>query len=101
MVSLGNFEELVLLVLLQEEQATAVEIIKKFKNQMNKNASLPAVHVVLKRLEKKGLVKSKFGDPTPERGGRRQRLYSATRSGVETVTSINTNRQFLWGLIPN
>ena len=39
----------------------------------------------LDRLEMKGYVKSRRGDPTPERGGRSKRFFRVTAKGVTAV----------------
>lgn len=101
MVNLGHFEEQILLILLQEDGVAAVDLVKKFDDLMRKSVTLSAVHVVLKRMEKKGLVTSEFGIPTAERGGRRQRHFNASDKAREAVMHINTERQFLWKLIPD
>jgi predicted ArsR family transcriptional regulator len=43
------------------------------------------VLITLERLEEKGLVSSRFGDPTPERGGRPKRFFKAKDRGVQAV----------------
>ena len=44
-----------------------------------------ALYTTLDRLEEKGLVGSKYGDPTPERGGRAKRYFTVTPRGVRAV----------------
>jgi DNA-binding PadR family transcriptional regulator len=39
----------------------------------------------LDRLERKGLLKSRTGEPTPQRGGRAKRYYKVTASGAAAV----------------
>ena len=36
-------------------------------------------------MEDKGLIKSRIGDPTPERGGRAKRYIEVTARGIEAV----------------
>jgi DNA-binding PadR family transcriptional regulator len=43
------------------------------------------MYTTLDRLEAKGLVMSRLGDPTPQRGGRAKRLFVVTPGGVEAV----------------
>lgn len=100
-MNLGHFEEQILLILLQEDGVTAVDLVKKFDDLMAKSVTLSAVHVVLKRMETKGLVTSEFGIPTAERGGRRQRHFNASDKAREAVRHINAERQLLWKLIPD
>ena len=44
-----------------------------------------AVFITLERLEEKGLVESRYGDPTPVRGGRAKRFFTPTRAGIASV----------------
>ena len=78
-LQLGVLEEIVLLILLSQDHTYGVEIAKTYEEQFEQTISLPAIHVVLKRLEKKGLVKSEMGEPTAERGGRRKRRKKGSK----------------------
>ena len=93
---IGSLEEIVLMILLRNEQINSVGIAKEYHAALDKNISIPAIHVVLKRMEKKGWVKSEFGEPTAERGGRRKRLYSATPTAYHVVSELNSVKSKLW-----
>lgn len=97
---IGVLEEIVLLILLAQENTYGVEIAKAYEAQFEQTISLPAIHVVLKRLEKKKLVKSEMGEPTSERGGRRKRLYKATHEGFRIAHELKEKRSNLWQAIP-
>ena len=99
-LQLGTLEEMILIILLMKDETYGVEIAKEYKKQMNQSISLPAIHVVLKRLEKKGFVTSRMGDPTPERGGKGKRLYQATNKGYETAQDLQHRRSEIWKTIP-
>ena len=43
------------------------------------------MHTTLERLEQKGLVKSRLGDPTPQRGGKRKRHYEMAPLGMRSL----------------
>lgn len=74
--SLGEFEQLVLLAILRiGEGAYAVPIIREIETRAGRKASHAAVHIALRRLEEKRLVRSRVGEATPERGGRGKRYY--------------------------
>lgn len=96
---IGSLEEIVLMILLSKESINSVDIAKEYHNTLNKNISIPAIHVVLKRMEEKGWVKSEFGEPTAERGGRRKRLYRATAAGYNVINELHTAKTKLWGHI--
>lgn len=99
----GSLEEIILMILLQQEECHGVEIMQQYEGVFQQSISLPAIHVVLKRMEKKGWVKSKFGEPTAERGGRRKRLYRATPAGYYAVKEIQEAKSRLWSriMLPN
>ena len=60
--SLGTLEETVLIILLMKDESHTVEIAQVYEKHLKQSISIPAIHIVLKRLEKKGLVKSAFGE---------------------------------------
>ncbi len=99
-LQLGTLEEMILIILLMKEETYGVEIAKEYKNQLNQTISIPAIHVVLKRLEKKGFVNSRMGEPTKERGGKSKRLYKATNKGYEVAREIQHTRNQIWKTIP-
>jgi len=98
---LGEFEELILTMVgvLQEEAYGAV-IAEEIEKRLKRDVNLSAVHVTLYRLEDKGLVKSKVGGATNERGGRRKRIYTITSAGLALLRNIKETRMDLWKLIP-
>ncbi|KXK25590.1 MAG: PadR family transcriptional regulator [Bacteroidetes bacterium OLB12] len=80
--SLGEFEELVLLmVAAQHDEAYGVTILEGLEEKIKKKVNISAVHVALKRMEDKGFVKSRFGGITEDRGGRRKKFYVITALG--------------------
>lgn len=99
-LQLGTLEEMILIILLMKEETYGVEIAKEYKHQLNQSISLPAIHVVLKRLEKKGFVTSRKGEPTPERGGKGKRYYKATQQGYHAAHELQQKRSDIWQTIP-
>jgi PadR family transcriptional regulator PadR len=45
-----------------------------------------ALYTTLDRLEDKGLVTSRLGDPTPQRGGRAKRYFALNPKGLDAIT---------------
>ena len=83
---LGEFELLVLLATLSlGEDAYPVSIAHDIKQRTGRKASRGAVLITLARLEDKELVTSRYGDPTPERGGRAKRFFKVKPRGVQAV----------------
>jgi DNA-binding PadR family transcriptional regulator len=54
--------------------------------------TLGSLYTTLDRLEAQGFVKSRLGDPTPERGGRAKRFYALTAAGVEAFEAAEERR---------
>ena len=102
MKQLGFLEETVLLLLLSmKEEPYGLSVCEAYQAHTGKSISLSAVHTVLSRLEKKGLISSAMGGATELRGGRRKRLFKPTPIGLEVVKEIKDSRQRLWQLIPD
>jgi DNA-binding PadR family transcriptional regulator len=84
--SLGEFEQIVLLAILRlGDDAYGVTIREEIRVCTGREAAPGALYTTLDRLEDKGLVASRIGDPTPERGGRAKRYIQVTASGIEAV----------------
>lgn len=98
--SLGEFEQLVLLgVLHAGEDAYGVPVWRAIETRGGRAASLAAVYKTLDRLEAKGLVRSRVGESTAERGGRAKRLYVVTTPGVRALkASLGVVRRMAAGL---
>jgi PadR family transcriptional regulator, regulatory protein PadR len=97
--SIGLLEEMILLIVLKNSDINGAEVLRHYENLFNRSISLPAVIAVLKRLEKKGFLKSKTGEATRERGGKRKNLYRATSNGFKIAAMIQSNRNHLWSEI--
>lgn len=77
-----EFEQLVLLALARlEDNGYGLAIRDTLARHGGREASVAAVYKSLWRLESRGLVASRDGDPTSRRGGRRKRLYRLTTPG--------------------
>lgn len=83
---LAEFELLVLLAVLHAgDEAYPIAIRDAIEARTGRPASRAAVFITLERLEDKGLVTSRYGDPTPVRGGRAKRFFAPTRDGLAAV----------------
>jgi PadR family transcriptional regulator, regulatory protein PadR len=80
--SVGSFEMLVLAALIGRPRGSyGIEIADRIEQQAKRDISLGALYTALERLERRGLLTSKWGLPTAERGGRRKRYFSVTGTG--------------------
>ena len=98
--SIGEFEELVLLVVgALHDEAYGVSIQEHLAGKLSKPVNISAVHVALKRMEDKGFVKSRYGGITEERGGRRKRIFQVTVAGSRLLHEVRDVRNNLWSRI--
>jgi PadR family transcriptional regulator PadR len=94
---IGEFEELVLLTIASlGDDAYGVSIKKDIEKRADRGISIGALHSTITRLEEKGFIKSRLGEPTEERGGRRKRFFELTQSGKEALHEIKNLRDELW-----
>jgi DNA-binding PadR family transcriptional regulator len=94
---LGEFEEVVLLaVAVLSPIAYSVMIAEELERETGQTVSTGAVHAALQRLEQKGYLRSELGQATPERGGRRKRLFTVTALGGRVLSEVQSVRNRLW-----
>lgn len=99
--SLGEFEELVLLMVAAlHDQAYGVSILSGLEKELGKSMNISSVHVALKRMEEKDFVKSRFGGITEERGGRRKKYYVITALGKRVLDQQYALRSTIYNRIP-
>jgi DNA-binding PadR family transcriptional regulator len=97
---LGEFEQLVLLALVHlGDEAYGVAVQAEIGRRTGRQTSFGTVYTTLARLEEKGLIASRLGDPTPERGGRRKRFFLISASGRRALrASLRAIRTMTRGL---
>ena len=84
--TLGEFEQVVLLAILRlEGNAYGFTIGAEIAARTGRKPSPGALYATLDRLEEKGLLASRVGDPTPVRGGRAKRFFDVKGGGVKAV----------------
>ena len=82
---LGEFEQIVLFAVAQVEDAYGATIREAIEVRTGRQVSAGAVYTTLDRLEARGLVASWWGDPTPERGGKRKRHFRLRAAGRDAL----------------
>ena len=81
--SVGEFEQLVLLAILRlGPDAYGIPIIEEIRERTGRRVLRPAVYVALRRLEEKGLVRSRLADASVQRGGRPRKYYQVEAEGL-------------------
>lgn len=99
--NIGELEELILLTVgILYKEAYGVAVMDEVERQTGRSLNISAVHAVLKRLEEKGLVKSRMSDPTDERGGRRKRIFLLTAAGKRVLEEAHEMRNQMFQQIP-
>ena len=99
---LGEFEHLVLVAVLRlRDDAYGVSIRQEIERRTRRTLTVGALYRTLDRLEGKGYVTSRFGDPTPERGGRSKRYFKVRPLGLRTLRASRQALTAMWeGLEP-
>ncbi len=83
---LGEFEQLILFAVLRLGAAAyGVTIRREIEANTGREVSSGAVYTTLDRMEQRALVSSFFGEPSPERGGKRKKFYCLEKAGAELL----------------
>jgi DNA-binding PadR family transcriptional regulator len=95
--ALGKFELMVLLAVLRVgDEAYGVPIACELEEATGRDVLLGSVYAALERLEAKGLVVSRLGESTPERGGRAKKYFKLTAKGLREVRDTQRTLVKLW-----
>lgn len=87
---LGELETIVLATVYRlGADATGTEAYEDLLERTGRDPTVPAIHVTLRRLEEKGLLRSRLGSVSP-RGGRRQRHFEVTAEGRTALAGSRT-----------
>jgi DNA-binding PadR family transcriptional regulator len=83
---LGRFEhQLLLAVIRLGDAAYGMTIRRELARHTGREVAVGAIYTALARLEQRGFVQSKLGEPTPERGGKSKRYYRVLAPGRRAV----------------
>ena len=95
--SLGEFEHLILLAVYRlGAEAYGVPVIREVEGRTGRTVTQAAAYLTLRRLEDKGLIKSKLGKPTAERGGRAKRYFQITSDGTTQLRESRAALAKMW-----
>jgi PadR family transcriptional regulator PadR len=86
---LGEFEYAVLLAILQLDDPYAVPIRALLEERTGRPVARGALYTALERLEAKGCVRSRMGDPTDDRGGKPRRYFTVTPAGMRAIRTTH------------
>lgn len=101
---IGEFEYLLLSATEKlGSQAYGAAIRQEIENATGKACSIGALYTTLDRLESKGLVETRMGEATAQRGGRPKRMVRITKQGVQAASEfyaavVRASRGASWAL---
>jgi DNA-binding PadR family transcriptional regulator len=96
-VLLSEVEQLVLLAVLRVgEEAYAVPIREELRARGGVDLSRGSVYVTLERLERKGYLRSRFSEPTRERGGKARRCFAVEPAALPRLRQAQRSLQQMW-----
>ena len=94
---LGEFEQLIMLAVARlGSGAYGMAILDEVHDRTGTEAAVASVYAALDRLERRGLVHSHMGAPTPERGGRAKRYFGLEEAGVAALHRSRNALDALW-----
>ncbi len=82
---LGEFEHLVLATALRLEAGYGAQLVRELEQRTGRQVQGGALYATLDRLERKGYLISRMGDPDPARGGRPKRFVEVTPEGIRAL----------------
>jgi DNA-binding PadR family transcriptional regulator len=96
-IYLGELEQIVLLAILRlGDGAYAVPILECVEKETGRSIARGALYTTLDRLEKKGCLRSRVGEPLAERGGRARRYFTVTPPALRTLKASRSALLRLW-----
>lgn len=98
---LGEFEEIVMLTVgVLYDEAYGVALKNEIEERVKRRVSIGALQSTLRRLERKGFLDSRLGEPDKERGGKPKRFFRITAYGKKALMHSKEVRLRLWDSIP-
>src|SRR5687768_10944208 len=96
-VALGEFEHHVMLALQRlGGRAHGAPVVMELEETTGKPVSPASVFIALRRLEQRGLTRSKKHEPRPGEGGRGKRVFELTASGHTRLRDARSTLEKLW-----
>ena len=79
-----------------ENDAYCVPIRDAISELTGEEWPLGSIYMPLDRLHKRGYLRSRLSETTPERGGRRKRVYRLTPAGVRALEQTREVQLKMW-----
>lgn len=94
---LGELEYLVLIAIVRlGAGAYGVPIVEELRRHTRRPILRASVYLALQRLERKGLLRSRLGDPEPRRGGRARKFVELTAAARRELRASRRTLNSLW-----
>jgi PadR family transcriptional regulator PadR len=98
---LTDLELVMLLAVMRlDDDAYGVSIAREIEDISGRSVMLGAIYATLDRLERNGLVSSRVGEPTAERGGRAKKFFELRPAGIRAVKDTQRALIAMWSGIP-
>ena len=98
---LTDFEIMILLAIIRiGDEAYGAPIAREIETTTGRTVQLPSIYAALDRLEKQGLVESRLGEATAQRGGRAKKYFALTPIGLGSVRDTRKALTALWARLP-
>ncbi len=95
--AVGELEQLVLLTILRlGPSAYGVPIVEELRRHTRQPVLRPSVYLALRRLEAKGLIRSRLGEPEARRGGRARRHFALEPAARALLRESQRTLRSLW-----
>lgn len=90
-------EELFLLAIFRmKDDSYLVNIRDHLIEHTGKEWAFGSIYMTLERLRKKGLVETKIGSPSTERGGKAIKYYTLTDAGIKVLLDQKRVQDTMW-----
>ncbi len=98
---ISRAEELILLAILSlGDEAYGISILEFLEEKTGNPWSFAQIYDPLDRLTRKGYVRKRQGESTPERSGRPKSFYRLTAEGRAALVEIRQVQDAVWASIP-
>lgn len=95
--NLGEFEHMVLLCILRlGGEAYSVPVVLEMENRTGREVAQSAVFIAMKRMEAKGLLRSRMDDESVKETGRVRRYFRLTPAGAQKLRDARRVLERLW-----
>jgi PadR family transcriptional regulator PadR len=96
-MTLKRTEQSVMLAILRKHpNAYGVSIYEELERLLDKEVPMATIYAALETLQKNGLVKSRQGQATAERGGRAKMYFEITGKGQAALNTSRNEHDRLW-----